>query len=215
MKKQILILATVLIGILMIVISTATSNQNTGTLIEMVNKKDVYHQASEEKTSLNENPNSSTMDSSTENIFFVDIRGEVNTPGVFEANPNYRIIDIVQIAGGLTNNAQELAVNFASRIYDEMVIFIPSIYDNDWQPIKTPSHDHNNTEPNSQQSTLISINTAAAQELQSLPSIGPAISNAIITHRDTIGPFTNIDDLIQVPGIGIGTLEAIRELIEL
>jgi competence protein ComEA len=64
-------------------------------------------------------------------------------------------------------------------------------------------------------SILININTANQEQLESLPEIGPHLAEEIIAFREANGPFTTVDELINVPGIGTITLEAIRELITL
>jgi competence protein ComEA len=60
---------------------------------------------------------------------------------------------------------------------------------------------------------LININTASATELETLPGVGPSTAKAIITYRTTVAPFSSIDDLLQVSGIGPAKLEAIRAYI--
>lgn len=67
--------------------------------------------------------------------------------------------------------------------------------------------------PGEGQSGKINVNTAGASELESLPGIGPARAQAIIDYRSRSGPFRTIDDLLDVPGIGAGTLEDIRDLV--
>src|SRR5690625_7994085 len=61
----------------------------------------------------------------TEVQFKVDIKGEVNNPGVYEVKSDYRVIDVIQIAGGLTQVADESKINLAQKVTDEMVIVVP------------------------------------------------------------------------------------------
>ena len=154
----------------------------------------------------------------TSGTVFVDIRGEVQHPGVFEIDINARVNDVVAMAGGLTDDAQDLAVNFAMRVYDEMRILVPSVNDVPTEDIisgMSPSADETHEASSSDDTNLVSINQASATELQVLPGIGPAISSAIVTHRDNNGPFSSIDSLTEVPGIGVATLANIRDLIRL
>lgn len=60
---------------------------------------------------------------------------------------------------------------------------------------------------------VLDLNTATAEELQKLPGIGPALSQAIVDYREEHGPFHSVEDLLQVPGIGPGRLDNIRDLV--
>lgn len=139
----------------------------------------------------------------------VDIKGEVNYPGVYNATAEDRIEQLIEEAGGVTDKAVLNTVNFAQRVHDEMVIIIPS----------AEEAGENNAEAGSELSTAekskISINNAEQAEWETLSGIGPAKAAAIIQYREEIGSFSSIEELVEVPGIGEKTLEAIRDSLSL
>ncbi|GIO22064.1 helix-hairpin-helix domain-containing protein [Oceanobacillus sp. J11TS1] len=137
----------------------------------------------------------------------VDIKGEVMQPGVYEMEKGDRIQDIVERAGGFTENADLLQVNLAQIVQDEMVVLIPAVgqeADNaSDSSLEAQANDHK-----------IKINTATSEELVQLPGIGPAKAEAIIEHRDNHGVFQQAEDLLEISGIGEKTLENLVEHIQ-
>lgn len=141
--------------------------------------------------------------STTATVF---ISGQVNYPGVFELTTTSRIIDAVEQAGGVTAYADLNRINLALFVSDEQHIIIPSIYDE----ILETSLVGNSVQNVPQ---LININTADQQALQTLPGIGPVISQNIINHRNTHGAFTSIEQIQNVNQIGPNIFANIREMI--
>jgi len=213
MKKQFYILGAVVAAILMVVFFTSTGGSSSGSLVQIEERDDNYDYVEEYGDELD----NGDMVLAQSGTVFVDIKGEVRNPGVFEVDADARVIDVVNMAGGLTDIAQDMAVNLAGRVYDEMKIFVPNIYDKPVENIVASVSGEVSSEETSTSggASLISINHATALELQSLPGIGPVVSGAIVAHREANGPFSSIDDLINVQGIGTGILGNIRDLIEL
>lgn len=137
----------------------------------------------------------------------VDIKGEINKPGVYEAIEGERVVDLVKRAGGLTANAAEEFVNFAMYVEDEMVIYIPKIGDesDSITSFATSISGSNNSEGK------INLNKATEAELETLSGIGPAKATAIIEYREANGSFKTIEDLMLVSGIGEKTFEKIAD----
>ncbi|WP_416149294.1 helix-hairpin-helix domain-containing protein [Salipaludibacillus sp. HK11] len=133
----------------------------------------------------------------------VDIKGEVVKPGVYGVQSGERVHDAINKAGGFTEDANESSINLAERCYDEMVIYVPSFDEEDVNIMET-------TLKGNQQEGIV-INQASATELTALPGIGPAKAEAIVAYREENGPFQTVEEIIQVPGIGEKTLEAIRD----
>ncbi|MBB5354552.1 competence protein ComEA [Anoxybacillus mongoliensis] len=134
----------------------------------------------------------------------VDVKGAVKRAGVYEVASTSRIYDVIQLAGGLTNEADETKVNFAMKVHDEMVIYVPKKGEDIL--VETASQ-------TSSSSGKININTATIDQLQTLQGIGPAKASAIIAYREEHGPFQKVEDLLHVSGIGPKSLEKIKEQI--
>lgn len=156
---------------------------------------------------------------------FIDIKGEIKYPGVYEMQLGDRVIDAVQMAGGFTDEATTDNVNLSKRLKDETVIIIPSYlknYDNitikndyeiDSNDDIVQSEETENDEKIESSSNLININTASVVELMSLDGIGESKAKAIIEYRDINGDFENILDIKNVSGIGESIYEKIKDYI--
>ena len=154
---------------------------------------------------------------------FIDIKGEIKYPGVYEMQLGDRVIDVVQMAGGFTDEATTDNVNLSKRLKDETVIIIPSYlknYDNiiikndyeiDSNDDIVQSEKNESDEKIESSSSLININTASVVELMSLDGIGESKAKAIIEYRDINGDFENILDIKNVSGIGESIYEKIKD----
>ncbi len=113
---------------------------------------------------------------------------------------------MVEKAGGLLKTADEKQINFAMKLYDEMVIYIPEI--NELGPeVSYPG------EMNSNNDEKVNINQADAAELETLPGIGPSKAATIIQYREENGSFKEIEELMNISGIGEKTFEKLKEQI--
>ena len=128
---------------------------------------------------------------------YVDIKGEVNYPGVYRVSSETRLFQLIEIAGGLTIYADTDDINLAVRMNDEDTFLIPSY--------KVASEENNKT--------LININTASLEMLMTLNGIGEQTALNIIDYRVNVAKFQTINDLLNVSGIGSATLEKIRSYI--
>lgn len=133
----------------------------------------------------------------------VDLKGEVVYPGVYQAEEGQRVEQVIQEAGGLTEEADITRVNLAQRVFDEMVVNIPGA-------AEAESMESTETIPEDTAQKL-NINTAEQKDWETLPGIGPAKAEAIVQYREEAGSFQQVDDLINVPGIGEKTLETLRD----
>lgn len=143
---------------------------------------------------------------SNENIF-VHIVGEVKNPNLYELQANSRLKDLIDMAGGFTDLADQESVNLALRLEDEMMIRVPSIDDN--------NIDYNSRIlgiSGTEQEEKININDASLDDLQTLPNIGPKTAEKIIQFREE-EKFETIEDIMNVNGIGEKTFEEIKEMI--
>lgn len=140
----------------------------------------------------------------------VDVKGAVRKPGVYEAESDERVIDMINKAGGLTETADEAKINFAIRVEDEMVIYVPEVGE-EMEQVEGTVTAASSTE---QADGKININTADESQLQTLPGIGPAKAAAIIEFRDKSGPFKAIEDLKMISGIGEKSFEKLQDSIK-
>ena len=135
----------------------------------------------------------------------IHITGAVLEPGVYTLPPDSIVKDALQAAGGSLPNADVENINLAAPLLDGQQIYIASYQ----EATSTPE---TSTSSISTPSSRMNINTADAPELEYLPGIGPSLAQKIIEYRRDHGPFSSIDDLLMVPGIGPAKLEQIKEL---
>ena len=157
---------------------------------------------------------------------FIDIKGAVKKPGVYETDENSKVIDAITLAGGLKSNADTSNINLSQHLKDEMVIYI--FTENELKKseekiacdttCKTEVIEVNNcTEKtssvnNEKNDKLININTASKEELMSLSGIGEAKADAIIAYRNE-KQFATIEDIMEVSGIGESVFATIKDSI--
>ena len=158
--------------------------------------------------------------STTPSNITVHVAGAVNSPGVYVLPANSRVINAVQAAGGATRSADVDAINLALPLVDSEQIVVPRRGEKIVPPkqlARDLSGTPRSTTPKEQgpSGSMVNINTATATELEALPGVGPSTAKAIITHRETVAPFSSVDDLLQVSGIGPAKLEAMRAYVSL
>jgi competence protein ComEA len=142
----------------------------------------------------------------------VYLHGAVQSPGVYPARPGDRLADVLRAAGGPAADADLAAVNLAQRLRDEGYYYIPRAGETP-PPVTTSGDDSNSALPSgSGDNGLINLNTASAAELTTLPGIGEVRARAIVAHREQHGPFTSVEQVMNVSGIGSGIYESIRDL---
>ena len=148
----------------------------------------------------------------------VHIIGAVPRPGLYEFPEGARVQDAIDAAGGILTEANVDALNLAAPLEDGQQLEIPyqaggeptnntSTFELPSSATETPTTDTSNTED------LININTASLEELDALPGIGPTTAQKIIDYREENGPFSTIEDIMNVSGIGPSTFEDIQNLI--
>lgn len=142
-------------------------------------------------------------------LFMVDVKGEVHAPGVYELPVDGRVKDAIAMAEGLTDEANELAINFAQKVEDQMVIYVPHMDDDSGLPENTTTGAGEASE-----ATVININTASEQELMTLSGIGQAKAQQIIQYREENGLFDTPEDLMNVSGIGEKSFETLKDSIK-
>lgn len=145
-----------------------------------------------------------TTTSVPQQIILVDIKGAVKKPGVYELPVDARLHELVNAAGGLTDDAEDRQVNMAIVLADQQLVYIPR---------KGETVEQTNLPPQVGNESKVNINTASAEELQTLTGIGEKKAQAIIDYRTQNGNFQSIDQLTEVDGFGEKTVEKLRDSI--
>lgn len=152
------------------------------------------------------------------NEIIIYITGEINKEGVYKLEEGSRIADAIELAGGLTDEADTKEINLAYIIEDGMKIKIPNkteqqekseyITKESGIEVEVIENAKSNTTSNK-----VNINTATQEQLETLTGIGPSTANKIIEHRKKNGNFKKIEDIKNVSGIGESKYNKIKEQI--
>lgn len=149
-----------------------------------------------------------TEESTTlEAVIFVDIKGEVKKPGVYQMKAGDRVKDAIDAAGGLTAEADSQKVNLAQRVEDQMVIVVPKVGE------EAEAIPAGVTSKETSKEGKVNINTATVEELKTLKGVGEKKAEAIIEYRKKNGSFKTKEDLMKVRGIGKKLFESFEERI--
>ena len=144
---------------------------------------------------------------------YVDIKGEVLHPGVYEFSCESRVQEVIKKAGGFTEEADETKINLAQKITDQMQMIVPNLHSKQEGGVTEGNSEKgnlSNTTPSNSKQGTVNINTATLEELQTIKGIGKKKAEAILQYRKEHGAFRTKDDLLQVKGIGKKALEAIE-----
>ena len=144
---------------------------------------------------------------------YVDIKGEVLHPGVYEFSCESRIQEVIKKAGGFTEEADETKINLAQKITDQMQMIVPNVNSKQEGGVtegNSEKGNSSNSTPSNSKKGTVNINTATLEELQTIKGIGKKKAEAILQYRKEHGAFRTKEDLLQVKGIGKKALEAIE-----
>lgn len=147
-------------------------------------------------------------------VIMVHISGQVYKPGIVEIDLGKRLTDAIKLAGGLKKEADLDRINLAKKLIDEEKIYIPKVgeeLNSDIIDLDSNINVANNTNATNSNGK-ININKCSQADLESLPGIGGVLALRIIDYRNS-NPFTTIEDLKQVSGIGDKKYEAVKDLI--
>lgn len=181
-----------------------------------MNDKQTY----EDTLTFNETTNKTTSEVFEKN--YIDIKGSVKNPGVYEFKKNDRVIDAINMAGGLLKNANTSNINLSQKLVSEMVIYVMnnSEIKNGSKVVscdtkcKTEVIEVNNCVEEKKLDTTkdkININTATVEDFTSLSGIGEAKAKSIIEYRNNNGNFKSIDDIKNISGIGEALFNKIKD----
>lgn len=142
----------------------------------------------------------------------VHVAGAVLVPGVHEVPAGARVIDAIDAAGGLAPGADGARINLAAPVADGERVYVPVVGEEP-PPAVVGSSGAGGTASSGGATGPVNLNSADEAALDLLPGVGPATAAAIVEHRDRIGRFTSVDQLLDVRGIGEAKLEQLRPLV--
>ncbi len=156
-------------------------------------------------------PTATPLPTPTPKPLRVYVSGAVAHPDVYELPCDSIVKDAVEAAGGATGEADLNRINLARRVHDEEQIYVPRKGEEN-PPVST-SPSSASPSPSDQRGHKVNINAATAEELSTLPGIGPTKAQSIIDYRLANGPFQSIEDIKNVRGIGEATFEKLKDKI--
>ena len=142
-------------------------------------------------------------------LLVVHVAGAVQVPGVYRLNAGSRVIDAVGAAGGVAADANSDAINLAASLTDGERVYVPRV--GEVAPVVASGGA--GAGDSRALAGPVNLNTATADDLDTLPGVGPATAAAILAYRDQHGPFASLDDLGEISGIGPAKIEALRGLV--
>ena len=221
-KKEKIIGAIVLLIISFIALGFGyyKSNRKNNLSEEMFVNIDEYKNENENKESDNKNLKDNEVDSrkvenneKEKNTIVVDIKGAVKNPKEYELKEGSRVRDLINLAGGLTEDADEDKIYYSKVLSDEDCIRVYKIGETDENEGGTVASEEKSSGVN--KNGIININKATMEELQTLPGIGEVKAKNIITYREEKGSFKSVDELSNIDGIGVKTVDKLRDMVDI
>ena len=198
-------------------------------------KYDIELSNNDNELIINTNDNLEIEEKDTIEKCNIDIKGAINNPGVYLVDCSSTVNDVINLAGGLSDNANTKVTNLAKKVFNEMVIIIytdeeiknsnivdtvikvidkecncPNIQNDSCINTEIKEEITNSNNDQSDKNSLVNINTATLSELQELDGIGESKAKAIIEYREKNGNFKDIEELLNVSGIGNSLYDGIK-----
>lgn len=202
-KKQKIIIIVITTAMLLFIGFYIINKANNSQYIELETEEDKLI----ENTVINEE----TFEN--EEKIIVHVMGAVKNQGIVEIEKGLRIADVINAAGGTTEEADLSKINLAYIVEDGQKIYVPNINDEGITESITKDAGENVLEKDNKNSNKVNINTASQTELETLSGIGPSTALKIINYREENGSFDNVEDIKNVPGIGDAKFESLKEKI--
>ncbi|WP_346885260.1 helix-hairpin-helix domain-containing protein [Clostridium sp. UBA4395] len=159
--------------------------------------------------------NSENQENINDNKIVVDIKGAVKAPKEYELKAGSRVRDLIEIAGGLTPEADEEKIYFSKILEDEQCIKIykigEEVLDSEIEVEKQQEKGTGAVDSKGK----ININKATVDELMTIPGIGQVKAQSIVDYRNENGKFNSVDELTNITGIGVKTLEKLRDKVDI
>jgi competence protein ComEA len=142
-------------------------------------------------------------------VALVHVAGSVRSPGVYRLRDGERIQDAIRRAGGPRAGADLNAINLAAKVADGQQVVVPRRGGAGGGPVAGAG------DPGGPPQAPVSLNSATAEQLDTLDGVGPATASKILEYRRQHGGFRSIDDLGEIPGIGPKRLAALKGKVQL
>ena len=219
-------------GIIIILFFTAACSKDDITIetirddTSVASDKEVSEQ---ESSDMEESPKEASDDASESEIttgsndsVYVYICGAVVNEGVYKLPSDSRVVDAVNKAGGMNEDACQGFVNLAEKLSDGEKIYIPTAEEIESEDIRVginsfesiSSSEKSSSEDSVSEDGRVNINRATKQELMTLSGIGESKAEDIISYRETSGGFNSIQELTNVNGIGTATFDKLKDKIK-
>ena len=145
-------------------------------------------------------------------VCYVDISGEVEDPGVYKVDSETRLFQVIEMAGGLTKDADLNSLNRAERVTDGQKIIVRALGE-EGEESKDTTYSTDDDHEGIAVDGKINLNYADSDTLQIIPGIGPTKAQNIIDYREKTGKFKKIEEIMNVSGIGEKTFDSIKDYI--
>ena len=147
-------------------------------------------------------------ESPEQDLITVDVKGAVKSPGIYDLPVGSRVHDVVQKAGGLTEEADSKSLNLAQKVSDEALVYVPTKGEE-----AASQQAASGTSPSTSKEKKINLNKASLEELKQVKGLGGKRAQDIIDHREANGKFKSVDELKKVSGIGAKTIEKLKDYV--
>lgn len=137
----------------------------------------------------------------TNSFMDVHVAGWVRSPGVVQLPEGSIVADAVEAAGGFRPGAAAHSLNLAATLASGDQVYVSG-------------PDQESVSPTSDDGVVV-VNRATASDLEQLPGVGPVLAERIVAYRDANGPFQEVEDLLDVPGIGESKLASMRDIVRI
>lgn len=203
-------IVVILLAIIVAFISGFSFLNKKGILGGTTQTEDPFIELNEDEFEENSDSDDEDMGNCEEGLIMVHICGQVNNPGIIELESGSRVIDAVNLAGGLKKTANSDRINLARKLLDEEQVYIPEIGEDEF-PTEVSGLNQSNKD-NNNNGGKININLCTKEELMTLSGIGEVTAQKILDYREE-NLFKTPDDIKNVSGIGDKKYESIKEFI--
>lgn len=214
------IIGLTIVSIIIFIASIFLYKQNSSNAFKEEYMTEIFTEESNDNmeydSSMKENTDNSNENNLEKNKIVVEIKGEVARPDVYQLEEGSIIKDLIDMAGGVTEEADLSRINRAEELLNHELIIIGNINDETESSVVQNNSTYSSNGNNSDKvSTLININTADLEQLKEITGIGNIKAQSIIDYREANGGFKSLEELKNVDGIGDKTFEKIKEQITL